>query len=103
MLGNAEHAVALMEGRSLADLHDDPELCFVLQCLLEKMSEAAAGVSEPTRGRLAAIKWREVLALRGRIAPDEDRVDHELLWQTVSGELPELIQRLLIFPLFKQA
>lgn len=62
--------------------------------LLEIVGEAAACVSLETRGLHASIPWRQVVSMRNRLVHGYDEVDLDILWDTVTRDIPHLITEL---------
>ena len=94
MLDYAQEAVALVQGRTRADLDDDrlPELALVR--LLEVVGEAASRVPMEERALYPVIPWPQIVGLRNRLIHGYDAVDQEILWQIVVQDLPPLITAL---------
>jgi uncharacterized protein with HEPN domain len=69
-------------------------LSFALIRLLEIIGEAAGGVSEGLRTRYPNIAWRQMSRMRNRLIHGYFEVNHDLVWETVSTELPPLVAQL---------
>jgi len=61
---------------------------------LENIGEAARKVSDEMKGAHPEIPWREIVALRHRIAHDYFHLDLVRIWQIVQEEVPVLIRLL---------
>lgn len=94
MLDHAREAVALVEGRSRSELDDNRMLQLALVRLVEIVGEAAARVSGPTKGRYPSIPWHEIVGMRNRVIHGYDAVDLDVLWDTVTVDLPPLVDQL---------
>jgi uncharacterized protein with HEPN domain len=94
MLDHAREAVALVGGRTRADLAGTRLLQLGLMHLVEIVGEAAARVSEEARARHPAIPWKDVVGMRNKLVHGYDRVDLNVLWDTVTDDLPPLIAAL---------
>jgi len=94
MLDGARKAVGFARGRVRADLDSDELLALGLVRLLEIVGEAATRVSEPTRQRRATIPWAQVIGMRNRLIHGYDVIDMDVLWQTITEDLPPLIKEL---------
>ena len=94
MLEHAREAVKLTDGKTRADLAGDRLLDLALVRLVEIVGEAASRVSEETQARHPRIPWREVTAMRHRLAHGYDAVDLDILWDTIREDLPPLIAQL---------
>ena len=61
---------------------------------VEIVGEAASRVSEESRTGLPGIPWSSVVAMRNRLIHAYFDIDLDILWQTVSEDLPELLVKL---------
>ena len=94
MLDHALEAVAMIKGKTRADLNKDRQLNLALVRLLEIIGEAAARIPKEEQARYADISWSEIISLRNRLIHGYDTVDFDILWQIVSQDLPKLIESL---------
>ena len=62
--------------------------------LVEIVGEAAKQVSEPTRAQHAAVPWSAAARMRDRLIHHYFDIDLDILWVTVSQDLPELLKAL---------
>jgi len=94
MLDYARKAQAMTQGRSRADLDSDVMLQLALTRAVEVIGEAASRVSEVSRRRHPDIPWRDMVGMRNRLIHGYEAVDLNLLWDTVTTDLPPLIKAL---------
>jgi uncharacterized protein with HEPN domain len=94
MLSHAREAVALLGGRSQSDFNADRTAQLALTRLVEIIGEAANRVSPETRNRHARIPWRQIIDTRNRLIHGYDVIDLDILWSTITVDLPELIKLL---------
>lgn len=94
MLDHAREAVEMARDHSESDLAGNRMLELALVRLVEIIGEAAARVSEETRARHAQIPWPLIVGMRNRLIHGYDEVDLQVLWETVTGDLPALIAQL---------
>lgn len=94
MLEYAREAVALTQGRSRADLDNERAIGLAVARCLEIVGEAAARLPEEVRQQYPAIPWPQIVAMRNRLIHGYDIVDHDIVWSTVSEDLPPLIAEL---------
>ena len=94
MLDHAREAVALVAGKTRADLSGNRLLQLGLVRLVEIIGEAAARVSKDWRAKCPMIPWDDVVAMRNKLIHGYDMVDLNILWDTVTDDLPRLIQEL---------
>ena len=62
--------------------------------LVEIVGEAAKQVSESTRGRFPDIAWTDAARMRDRLVHHYFDLDLDVLWATVTEDLPELLPHL---------
>ena len=94
MLDAARKAIQFTQGRARADLDRDDLLSFGLVRAVEIVGEAASRVSPETRAQYPHIPWKAIIGTRNKVIHDYISVDHDILWDTVSVDLPELIAQL---------
>ena len=94
MLDHAREAMALVQGKTRADLDSDRLLNLALVRLLEIIGEAANRIPEEEQAHHAEIPWPQIVSLRNRLIHGYDSVDFDILWQIVTEDLPPLIASL---------
>ncbi|MFA5352958.1 MAG: DUF86 domain-containing protein [Thermodesulfovibrionales bacterium] len=94
MLDAATEAVTFSSGRSLEDLDSDRMLLLSLIRCIEIIGEAASKVSDEGRKTTPEIPWKSMIAMRNRLIHAYFDVDPEVVWKTVTMELPALISLL---------
>lgn len=90
----AEKAIAFSAGKSRQSLDDDELLCLGLTRLVEIVGEAAKHVSEPTRSEYPAVPWSAAARMRDRLIHHYFDIDLDVLWATVTVDLPALVNAL---------
>lgn len=91
MLDHGREAVAILQDRARGDLDTDRLLNLSIVRLLEIIGEAAARVTPATRDELAELPWAEIVGLRNRVIHGYDEVDFDIVWETVTGDLPPVL------------
>jgi uncharacterized protein with HEPN domain len=94
MLDHAREAVSLVVRKERGDLDTDRVLQLALVRLIEIVGEAARRVSDETQSRHPQIPWPQVISTRNRLVHGYDFVDHDILWETITDDLPALIAQL---------
>ena len=94
ILDAASEAVALCQGRRRKDLDTDRMLNLSLVRLLEIMGEAAAGISDELKEAHPNVPWHQMTAMRNRLILGYFDINLDVVWQTVNGDLPSLIQQI---------
>lgn len=92
MLEAAEAALRFVAGRKRGDLDTDQMLLFALLRAVEVIGEAAANVSAD--GRAAGIPWPAIVGMRNRIIHAYFDVNTDVVWKTVTEEIPALVPKL---------
>ena len=84
-------ASEMASGRNRKDLTSDPMLAMALTRCLEVLGEAASKLSEEVRLRFPGIPWIEMISMRNRLIHAYFDVDLDIVWTTVSEDLPPLL------------
>ncbi|MGH3929280.1 MAG: HepT-like ribonuclease domain-containing protein [Pseudonocardiaceae bacterium] len=87
----ATRAVTFSAGRSRADLDHDDMLVLALTKLVEIVGEAAKHVGAETRSRFPDVPWSDAARTRDRLTHHYFEIDLDVLWQTVTADLPDLL------------
>jgi uncharacterized protein with HEPN domain len=90
MLEAVQKAVRMVAGRTRHDLDTDDQLTLALQRLIEILGEAAKNVSEGTRAQAGDIPWRQIAGMRDRVIHAYHDVNLDIVWVTVTDDLPVL-------------
>jgi uncharacterized protein with HEPN domain len=94
MLDHAREAVEMVRGRERRDLDRDRMLELSLVRLVEIVGEAASRMTRADQARYPTIPWPQVTGMRHRLVHGYDTVDLQVLWDTVTDDLPPLIAAL---------
>ena len=90
----AVEAVSFIAGKSRTDLDADRQLVLALVKSIEIIGEAAMKVSRGGKAETSEVPWRDIIAMRNRLIHAYFDIDLDILWQTVTFELPTLVQGL---------
>ena len=90
MLEHAREAVALVGGKDRSDLDISRMLSLALVRLIEIIGEANR-VAKTRQKQLSQIPWPQIIGMRNRLIHGYDVVDLDIVWQTVTEEVPPLI------------
>lgn len=90
----AREAVDFSQGRSRADLNSDRQLNLSLVRLLEIIGEAARGISTEFRQEYPDLPWKSMVGMRDRLIHAYFDVNLDVVWETVTEDLPSLIAQL---------
>jgi uncharacterized protein with HEPN domain len=94
MLRHSREAVSMAEGRQRSDLESDRKLELSLTRLVEIVGEAASKIHRDDRERYPSIPWAQIVGMRQRLVHGYDVVDLDVLWDTITDDLPPLIAEL---------
>ena len=94
MLSHAREAVELLGNASRRQLGNNRVMQLALTRLMEIIGEAANRVSQATRERTPEIPWPQIIGMRNRLVHGYDVIDYDLLWDTITHDLPPLITAL---------
>jgi uncharacterized protein with HEPN domain len=96
MVEAGESAVQFAAGRQRADLDEDRMLLFALVRTIEVVGEAASQISAETRATHTGIPWRAIIGMRNRLIHAYFEINTEIVWQTVTQEIPTLLPQLRV-------
>jgi len=94
ILDAAREAIAFTKDHGRADLDTDRKLNLSLVRLLEIIGEAARGISQEFRDSHPALPWKTMIGMRDRLIHAYFDVNLDVVWQTVTEDLPPLIAQL---------
>jgi len=94
ILDAAREAVDFSQGRSRADLNSDRQLNLSLVRLLEIIGEAARGISTEFRQAHPDLPWKSMVGMRDRLIHAYFDINLDVVWETVTQDLPSLIGQL---------
>jgi len=94
ILDAAREAVSFIEGHHRKDLDTDRKLNLSLIRLLEIIGEAARGITTEFRLEHSELAWKSMVGMRDRLIHGYFDVNLDVLWETVTNDLPPLINKL---------
>ena len=94
MLDYAREAQLFSSGRSRGDLEDDRMFSLAVTKLVEIIGEAANRVPPDDRMKYSSIEWGSIIGMRNRLAHGYDVLDFDVIWETVTVNIPSLIESL---------
>lgn len=94
MLDAAREAMAFAHNQSRASLDTNRMLTLAIVKSLEILGEAASKVSGETQDSLSQIPWSAIVSMRNRLIHGYYDVNLEIVWKTVTEDLPHLTPEL---------
>ena len=89
-----QSAARFIAGRQRADLETDEMLRLALTKLVEMVAEAAKQLSIEERERHPGIEWDDATRMRDRLVHHYFDIDLDVLWATVTIDLPAVLTAL---------
>lgn len=80
-----------MAGRERADLDSDTMLLFAVVQAIQIVGEAASRVSPETRQATPSVPWARIIGMRNRLVHAYADIDREIVWKTVTVEIPAVL------------
>lgn len=94
ILDASKEAVEFAKGRYRTDLDNDRKLSLSLVRLLEIIGEATRGLSEEFRTQHPELPLKKMAGMRDRLIHGYYDVNLDVVWETVTEDLPGLISKL---------
>jgi len=94
MLDYSREAVGLLRDHKRADLDSERTLGLAILRCVEIVGEAASRVPVDIQQRYPNIPWPQIIGMRNRLVHGYDIVDYDIVWSTVTQDLPPLIAQL---------
>ena len=83
-----------MSKKSRDDFLRDPLCQDAVIRRLEIIGEAARRISEQIHQTFPELPWGEMIGMRNRLIHKYDDIDVDILWDTVTRDIPDLIEKL---------
>ena len=94
MFDASNKVIQFVRNESRESLDEDEKLALALVRLIEIIGEAASRVSREKQAVLPQIPWKEVIGMRNRIVHAYFDVDLDIVWDTVTINIPALAAEL---------
>ena len=91
MLTAARRAVARLGQTALEEFESDTDLQWIMFSQIVLIGEAAARMPSDARNLFPEVPWSQAVSMRNRVVHGYDSIDWKIVYETVSGELPNLI------------
>lgn len=90
MLQFVQELRSLVVSVSAAEFAQQRVLCLAVEKLFINLGEAATRVDAERARQMPGIPWRRVIGLRNILAHGYEQVAHEILFKTITDDLPAL-------------
>jgi uncharacterized protein with HEPN domain len=94
MVEHVRRALRFIEGRTYAEFVENEMLHAAVIRQVEIVGEASARVSQAFRSAHPDWPWRQMKDIRNHLIHGYDKVNLQIVWQTVSERFPELLRLL---------
>lgn len=94
MLDSVKAILGFLRGKKRKDLDTDRLLLSGITRELEILGEAAGKISQTTKDLFPDIPWKQLVGMRNRLIHAYFDVDHDVLWSTITHDLPVLCKSL---------
>ena len=98
MLDTARKALRLVAGKTRSDFDQDETLRLALAHLAQVIGEAARRISQEFCDAHPQVPWKHIVGMRHKVVHDYMEVDEDIVWETVTQELPALVETLQGIP-----
>jgi hypothetical protein len=89
MLASMEKVERYVAGVSYEEFIRQEQLVDAVERNIEKIGEAAAAVPDDIRNRHPEVPWKTIVGLRNKVIHHYFAVDHEVIYQIATKNIPE--------------
>lgn len=91
ILVHARKAIELVGDRDRIAFKADEALRYAVTHLIQIVGEAASRISVGARASVPELPWTDIINMRHRLVHDYGNIDDEIVWDTVSRDLPRVV------------
>jgi len=89
MLASMEKIERYIAGMSYEEFIRQEQLVDAVERNIEKIGEAAAAIPDTIRNRHPEVPWKTIVGLRNKVIHHYFAVDHEIIYQIATKNIPE--------------
>lgn len=90
----SNEALQFIANQTKDDLENNRMLALSLVKELEIIGEAANNISTECQSRYPNIPWSDMIGMRNRLVHAYFGIDYDIVWQTVTENLPYLLRQI---------
>ncbi len=90
----ARKALEFVKGMDYEHFLRDEKTAYAVVRALEILGEATKRIPTDVRGRFPEIPWRSMAGIRDKLLHDYVSVNLEVVWKTVTEDLPPLLPKI---------
>jgi uncharacterized protein with HEPN domain len=90
----AEKAIGFIQGMTEPQFRTEDKTIFAVTRALEILGEATKRIPQTFRDQYPEVPWRSMTGLRDKLIHDYATIDSEVLWKTVTEDLPPLLAKI---------
>ncbi|RKY90516.1 MAG: hypothetical protein DRQ01_09075 [Ignavibacteriae bacterium] len=91
---SAESIVRYIEGKSSSTFYEDEMLQDAVIRRIEIMGEAASRISEDLKSQYPTLPWKKMKAMRNILIHMYDELELEIVWDTITKDIPGLLNEM---------
>lgn len=94
MVDAAEEALSFTKDKNRKEFSSDRMLVLSIIKEIEIIGEAASRISKDTKMNYSSIPWKDIIGMRNRLIHGYFDVDTDILWMTITTDIPNLLKQL---------
>lgn len=83
-----------VENKSYQEFKEIETIYYTVERMLEIIGEASNRIPLRIQGEYPEIPWSKIISMRNRIIHTYDRVNPDIIWDTIKNAIPKIIEPL---------